>query len=37
LRSGGSFVEALNCFVHDLPPTDRALVDGLSERFMKAS
>jgi predicted DNA-binding protein len=30
-------VEALNCFVHDLPPTDRALVDGLSERFMKAS
>jgi len=30
-------VEALNCFVHDLPPTDRALVDGLSERLMKAS
>jgi predicted DNA-binding protein len=30
-------VEAINCFVQDLPPTDRALVDGLSERFMKAS
>ena len=30
-------VEAINCFVHDLPPTDRALVDGLSERLMKAS
>jgi len=28
-------VEALNCFVHDLPPTDRVLVDGLSERLMR--
>ena len=30
-------VEAINCFTHDLPPTDRALVDGLCERLMKAS
>ena len=30
-------VEALNCFVHDLPPTDRALVDGLSERLRRAT
>jgi predicted DNA-binding protein len=30
-------VEAINCFVSDLPPTDRALVDGISERLMKAS
>ena len=28
-------VEALNCFVHDLPPTDRMLVDGLCERLMR--
>ena len=28
-------VEALNCLLHDLPPTDRALVDGLSERLMR--
>lgn len=28
-------VEAINCFVHDLPPTDRVLVDGLSERLMR--
>ena len=30
-------VEAINCFISDLPPTDRALVDGLSERLLKAS
>jgi predicted DNA-binding protein len=30
-------VEAINCFVSDLPPTDRELVDGISERLMKAS
>jgi len=30
-------VEAIDCFLHDLPPTDRDLVDGLSERFRKAS
>jgi predicted DNA-binding protein len=30
-------VEALNCFIHDLPPTDRALVDGLSERLRRAT
>jgi predicted DNA-binding protein len=30
-------VEAINCFVnHNLPPNDRALVDGLSERLMRA-
>src|SRR3954466_15435140 len=29
-------VEAINCFFQDLPPTDRALVDGLSERLMRA-
>lgn len=29
-------VEAINCFVHDLPPGDRALVDGISERLMRA-
>jgi len=29
-------VEAIDCFLHDLPPTDRALVDGLSERLMRA-
>ncbi len=30
-------VEALNCFIHDLSPTDRALVDGLSERLRRAT
>jgi predicted DNA-binding protein len=29
-------IEAINCFVHDLPPTDRELVDGLSERLLRA-
>ena len=29
-------VEAIDCFLHDLPATDRALVDGLSERLMRA-
>jgi hypothetical protein len=29
-------VEAINCLFHDLPPTDRELVDGLSERFLRA-
>ena len=29
-------VEAINCFFRDLPPTDRDLVDGLSERLMRA-
>ncbi len=29
-------VEAIDCFLHDLPPTDRQLVDGLSERLMRA-
>jgi predicted DNA-binding protein len=29
-------VEAIDCFFHDLPDTDRELVDGLSERLMKA-
>jgi predicted DNA-binding protein len=29
-------VEAIDCFHHDLPPTDRELVDGLSERLMRA-
>jgi hypothetical protein len=28
-------VEAINCFCHDLPPTERELVDGLSERLMR--
>ena len=28
-------VEAINCFLHDLPDTDRELVDGLSERLMR--
>ena len=30
-------VEAIDCFLHDLPPTDRELVDGLSERLMRAN
>ena len=29
-------VEAIDCFFHDLPDNDRELVDGLSERLMKA-
>src|SRR3954468_3292287 len=29
-------VEAIDCFLADLPPTDRELVDGLSERLMRA-
>jgi predicted DNA-binding protein len=29
-------VEAIDCFVEDLPPTDRELVHGLSERLMRA-
>jgi predicted DNA-binding protein len=28
-------VEAINCFLHGLPPPDRVLVDGLSERLMR--
>ena len=30
-------VEAINCFIHDLPPEDRDLVDGLSARLMRAA
>ena len=30
-------VEAINCFVHDLPPQDRELVDGLSARLARSS
>jgi len=29
-------VEAIDCYFHDLPETDRELVDGLSQRLMKA-
>jgi hypothetical protein len=29
-------VEAINCFFLELPQTDRELVDGLSERLMRA-
>lgn len=29
-------VEAIDCFLHDLPANDRALVDGLSERLLRA-
>jgi predicted DNA-binding protein len=29
-------VEAIDCFFHDLSDSDRELVDGLSERLMKA-
>jgi hypothetical protein len=29
-------VEAIDCLVHGLPPRDRALVDGLSERLTRA-
>jgi predicted DNA-binding protein len=28
-------VEAIDCFLHDLPDADRELVDGLSERLMR--
>lgn len=30
-------VEAINCFVHDLPAEDRELVDGLSARLVRSS
>jgi predicted DNA-binding protein len=29
-------VEAIDCFLHDLPEPDRELVDGLSERLLQA-
>jgi predicted DNA-binding protein len=29
-------MEAINCFFKDLPDRDQALVDGLSERFLRA-
>jgi len=29
-------VEAIDCFFHDLPDNDRELVNGLSQRLMKA-
>jgi hypothetical protein len=29
-------VEAIDCFLHDLSPTDRELVDGLCARLMRA-
>ena len=29
-------IEAINCFIDDLPKTERDLVDGLSERLMRA-
>ncbi len=29
-------VEAIDCLIHGLPPGDRALVDGLSERLQRA-
>jgi len=29
-------VEAVECFLHDLPPQDRELVDGLSQRLLRA-
>ena len=29
-------VEAINCFVHDMPLQDRELVDGLSERLIQS-
>lgn len=28
-------VEAIDCFVEDLPPTDRELVNGISERILR--
>jgi predicted DNA-binding protein len=30
-------VEAIDCFLNGLPPNDQQLVNGLSERLMKAS
>jgi predicted DNA-binding protein len=30
-------VQAIDCIVQELPPTDRELVDGLSARLMRAS
>ena len=30
-------VEAIDCFIHGLPPNDQQLVNGLSERLMRAS
>ncbi len=30
-------VEAIECFCSDLPPNDRELVDGLSERFLRSA
>ncbi len=30
-------VEAIACFQHDLPAPDRELVDGLSERLLRAA
>lgn len=29
-------VEAIDCFLDDLPPNDRELVDGLSQRLLRA-
>jgi hypothetical protein len=29
-------VKAIQCFVHDLSPTDRELVDDMSDRLMRA-
>jgi predicted DNA-binding protein len=29
-------VEAIDCFFEDLSPSDRELIDGLSERFLRA-
>jgi predicted DNA-binding protein len=29
-------VEAIDCFFEDLPPTDRELVDGISQRRLRA-
>jgi len=30
-------VEAIDCFHNDLPPTDRELVDGLSQRLLRTA
>lgn len=30
-------VEAIDCFLHALPPHDQELVDGLSDRLMRAN
>jgi predicted DNA-binding protein len=30
-------VEAIDCFLNGLPPTDQELVNGLSQRLLKAS